>query len=451
MTNDTWISEAIAQRRLQGLLSPVHPGDRRTATEWFGRIEPTSYAPSSNVEAQALPFQRWYRFKEAFSPRFVSSAIGAIERRPRVCVDPFGGSGTTALTCQFLGVHPATMEVNPFLADLIEAKLTRYDVSSLIRSYTEVLKESRAIRIEPQRVLDGAPPTFVEPGVDGRWIFDRPVAKKLLALRAAVLQLSDPAHQRLFRVLLGSIAVRLSNVLISGKGRRYRSGWETRSETAQSVERAFRDTAEKAIEDVTRFGRRAERGFTLLRGDARDLIHKSPPAEFSLFSPPYPNSFDYTDIYNVELWLLGYLTSSQDNKSLRNSTLRSHVQVKRSYEGEVPESKLLKKIVRDLTRKAEELWDPYIPAMVRAYFADMAAILGGLDATMTRKADVMMVIGDSRYAGVRVDVASILAEMAPALSFRVISLRPIRAMRASAQQGGHHILSETLLHIKRIR
>ena len=43
------------------------------------------------------------------------------------CLDPFGGSGTTALACQFLGTEPITIEVNPFLADLIEAKLTDYD------------------------------------------------------------------------------------------------------------------------------------------------------------------------------------------------------------------------------------------------------------------------------------------------------------------------------------
>ena len=51
-----------------------------------------------------------------------------------------------------------------------------------------------------------------------------------------------------------------------------------------------------------------------------------------VFSPPYPNSFDYTDIYNVELWALGYLGSSADNRKLRGETLRSHVQIRRAYE-----------------------------------------------------------------------------------------------------------------------
>jgi hypothetical protein len=439
MASASPISARTAQRRLENLLQPVHPADRITAHAWFGRIESGSAALSSNVEAQELPFQRWYRFKEAFSPRFVSTAIGSLEKRPRVCVDPFGGSGTTALTCQFLGVTPATIEVNPFLADLIEAKLCRYELASLARDYSSVVKRARSIAINPAALLKCAPATFVEPGIGDRWIFSRNIAQRLLAYREAIAGLDEPAHRRLFRVLLGSIAIRLSNVVISGKGRRYRSGWEARQEPVAAVDRAFQEVAERAIQDVSRFERRAELGYTLLRGDSRHLVGAVPQAEFALFSPPYPNSFDYTDIYNVELWLLGYLTSGDDNRALREATLRSHVQVKRSYDCNAPESALLKKTVRSLKRKSQELWDSDIPDMVQAYFGDMASILRGLASTMHSRGDVMMVVGDSRYAGVHVDVAEICTEMAPETGFVVKTARPIRAMRASAQQGGHHI------------
>ncbi|MEJ0044523.1 MAG: hypothetical protein WDM81_20905 [Rhizomicrobium sp.] len=434
---------------MEKLMSPVHAGDRLTATAWLERIDTGSHAPSSNIEAQELPFQRWYRFKEAFSPRFVSTAIASLDRRPNACVDPFGGSGTTALTCQFLGVRPATIEVNPFLADLIEAKLRNYDLRGLLRDYAKIASAPSATTVELNGFLGSAPPTFVEPGLDDRWLFDKGIARRLLGYRFAIDGLSSSSHRALFRVLLGSIAVKLSNVVISGKGRRYRSNWQERSVPLKSVERLFQEKAEAAIQDISRFGKRAESNYVLLRGDSRELIDKVPEAEFSLFSPPYPNSFDYTDIYNVELWLLGYLTSGSDNRTLREATLRSHVQVKRSFECEPPESVLLTKTVRSLRRKRDELWDGNIPDMVQAYFADMARILAGLAKTMAKRADVMMVIGDSRYAGVRVDVASVCAEMAPALGFQVKSARPIRAMRASAQQGGHHILSETLLHLKR--
>ena len=122
------ISAKANAKRLETFLEQVHACDRMTASAWFGRIE-TAAVASSNVEAQDLPFQRWYRFKEAFSPRFVSAAVSSLDRRPTVCLDPFGGSGTTALTCQFLGVRPATVEVNPFLADLIDQLAQRPGIS----------------------------------------------------------------------------------------------------------------------------------------------------------------------------------------------------------------------------------------------------------------------------------------------------------------------------------
>ena len=83
----------------------------------------------TNAGAPALPFQRWRHFKEAFAPEIVEEAIRSSSIPVESCLDPFGGSGTTALACQFLGVRPVTMEVNPYLADLIEAKLTGYDVA----------------------------------------------------------------------------------------------------------------------------------------------------------------------------------------------------------------------------------------------------------------------------------------------------------------------------------
>ena len=65
-------------------------------------------------------------------------------------------------------------------------------------------------------------------------------------------------------------------------------------------------------------------------GDTRKrMADLDGPFDLILFSPPYPNSFDYTDIYNLELWVLGYLASAEDNLTLRRATLRSHVQIKR--------------------------------------------------------------------------------------------------------------------------
>ena len=58
----------------------------------------------TNSGAPALPFQGWKHIKEAFAPELVARAISESHIPVRRCLDPFGGSGTTALACQFLGI-----------------------------------------------------------------------------------------------------------------------------------------------------------------------------------------------------------------------------------------------------------------------------------------------------------------------------------------------------------
>ncbi|MEW3673849.1 hypothetical protein QOZ77_32065, partial [Pseudomonas aeruginosa] len=86
-------------------------------------------------------------------------------------------------------------------------------------------------------------------------------------------------------------------------------------------------------------------------------------ADLAVFSPPYPNSFDYTDVYNVELWVLGYLNDSADNRSLRQSTLASHVQIQRNYAPRPLGSATLDDVSKKLHASRELLWSRWIPNM----------------------------------------------------------------------------------------
>lgn len=124
----------------------------------------------------------WRQFKEAFAPELVEVAVSetaaSLGRSVTTCLDPFGGSGTTALTCQFLGVFPTTIEVNPFLADLISAKLGRYNFE-LLPTLLRKITNARVRTKFACGAFPGAAATFVEPGHKGRFIFPRDVAERL--------------------------------------------------------------------------------------------------------------------------------------------------------------------------------------------------------------------------------------------------------------------------------
>jgi hypothetical protein len=62
------------------------------------------------------------RVEEAAKILGISRHLDVIAPAARSCVssaprsNPFGGSGTTALSCQFLVIRPSAIEVNPTLA-----------------------------------------------------------------------------------------------------------------------------------------------------------------------------------------------------------------------------------------------------------------------------------------------------------------------------------------------
>jgi DNA modification methylase len=412
--------------------------------KWIG--ERTPIFLGTNHMSQELPFSSWYRFKEAFSPEIVHQAIAEHPTNVQLCVDPFSGSGTTALTSQFLGVASKSYEVNPFLADLGLAKLERYDLQA-VRSAQSWLMDSIASQSlsdveQPELWL---PPTFVEPGKNGKWLFNKEVAGITFKLRHIISKLEDRSIERLFRVILGACLIENSNVVINGKGRRYRKNWQNREKGRNDLITSFQAKLEICLSDIENFGCKWKTPSTLENCDIRDPHLEIPPYDVSIFSPPYPNSFDYTDVYNVELWMLGYLKSRDDNTLLRKSTLTSHVQISKSFSSLATPPAALSETVRKIEDSRDKLWDRRIPRMLETYFFEMSQLLEKLFASKKAGGRVWIVVGNSQYVGVEVETAKILADIAQGHGFKVLQNRISRKMRNSPQQGGAPRLGEAIL------
>jgi DNA modification methylase len=404
----------------------------------------------TNDGAAPLAIQRWVRFKEAFAPEVVQRAINESGTEVSSCLDPFAGSGTTALACQFLGVRPVAIELNPYLADLTEAKLAAYETDRIARDLGRVLRgAAKGAPVSAEGFWDFLPATFVEPGNRGRWLFDRAVADRIAGLLHSISEVPDAANRRLFRVLVGASLLDHSNVIVSGKGRRYRRLWEARRRSADAVLPSWAGAVQAAIRDISGFGRRRCLDYEVHRGDARQLTRGIDPMDLAVFSPPYPNTFDYTDVYNVELWMLGYLENMAQNRALRLATLSSHVQVLRDYaEAPLGSPRLDQALVR-LTAAGALLWSRWLPHMIGSYFSDLMAVLENLHGVLIPGASAWIIVGDSQYDGIVIETGAILAELAPAFGYDVRLVESFRSMHGSPQQGRNSVLDETLVVLDR--
>ncbi len=422
--DDIWASNARIWRAKQDLSRPV----------------------LSNRAASTLPFQRWFRFKEAFAPEFVASVIEELPYKPQHIVDPFAGSGTTAITSRVLGIRSTSIELNPLMADIVRAKITKISATkfreSVLRILSDLNPEGKDF-VKPTLM----PPTFVEPGVNNRYIFPLDV----FAISRAILRKSsflDRDEARLVRVALASCLVRNSNVRVNGKGRRYRSRWNERQPTVRGLLEDFEEACEHICEDLLDFTLLPRGCHTLLQGDARQKLIEIESADAIICSPPYPNSFDYTDVYNVELWMLDYLCSSDDNRSLRSATIRSHVQYRwpdRPGLVETLGSSTLNRTIAQIIERRNDLWDPYIPEMIVHYFDDMRKIFLSAKRILQKGNYIVFAVGNSRYAHITIEVPEILMELVAPLGFSSVKKEAVRSMRTSAQHGGREDLEETAI------
>ena len=127
-----------------------------------------------------LPGLDWYLMPEAFSAPLIEAALDEYGLPPgSVILDPFSGTGTTALVAKLRGMRGIGLEANPFLAWAARTKL-RVDADP------RAFFAARERALERIGDLASAPPVDLPdmPRVD-TWITTE-IAHKVVALRTAI-------------------------------------------------------------------------------------------------------------------------------------------------------------------------------------------------------------------------------------------------------------------------
>ena len=412
---------------------------------------------SEREHQTSLPRHRWFVLKEAFSASFVDSVFEREmgQNAPAVVLDPFCGCGTTLLTAAGMGIVSVGIEVNPFMAFAARVKTSNGCPRVFARLLPEIREGIREGAVSP---LEGFS-TFSEGNARKKWLFNTEVLRAFEgAWKVAAEQESN--ESRMVRLCLIVAAMDVCNAFPDGKCLRYRRDWKGRAFDASSFLRAFEARAQAVVDDLQKIPELASTPH-VLQGDAREVLSGDEmPSKFNLCvtSPPYLNSFDYSDIYRPHMFLGRFVNSNDDLRAIRKLTLRSHVQTT----WDLPSPGPFPPVVRDAIEKIEErkssLWDPRIPDMVRAYFEDWRQLLSNLHRLVQPGGALWIVISSSAYAGVEIPVDIGLAELAELDGWEaeeVVKLRPLRAsghhwMRYSKGSGVKPKLRESAVVLRRL-
>jgi DNA modification methylase len=393
--------------------------------------EPGLSAFQSNLD---LPRHRWFEFKEGFSETLVRSAIGSVGSSSKTQIlDPFAGSGTTVVTAAKLGVKALGLEVNPFLAFAGKAKCAprRVRRKPLEGFVANLLRNSTK---EVPSPLEGQS-TFTESETSEKWLFNRSVLRGFHAIHQSLARSGELREP--FRLALLSALVDSCNAKRDGKCLRYKRHWKEAGLNSEDLRAAFIKRSADVIDDLLQHDFWADKA-RIIQGDCRNILPRLYRSKFDLLvtSPPYLNSFDYSDVYRPELFAGGFVKNNDQLRAIRLRTLRSHVQVAwKSALGTA--SPLLKPIIKELSSR--DLWNKRLPAMVNSYFADLKSVLRDCKALMRKEGQAWIVVSNSAYAGIEIPVDLIVGDIAERLGWKVLDIFVIRKLRASAQHWNKHI------------
>lgn len=391
----------------------------------------------------------WYPFVEGYSKEFIRSIVNEyktiFDENPKLCLEPFTGSGTTPVELQKLNIKCKSFEVSPFMYNLAKAKMENSYKVATFKKYIDKVKvdlQNTVEDIENIVPLNASKRIVEKEGLD-KWNFDKEVMRGILDIKYSINSFKSPIYKRIFMIALASILLEVSNVYRNGKCISYKKNWNKNTITRIGVHNIYLNRLEKTflpdikkMEQYKNENKLMSNSDECFYGDVRKNIVKKVEdnsIDLVITSPPYLNSRDYTDTYMIELRVLDFLKNDEEVRKLRKKTIRSHVQVKwgKTNSLEIDELALC---INRLKEHEKEFWNRSLIHMVEGYFDDMNTLFKELYKKVRKGGLIYFNVANSAYYNVEIKTDEIISKIAEINGFKVKEIREARRISPSSQQ-----------------
>lgn len=395
----------------------------------FGKL--VSYSPTSK-----LPIHRWFKYREGYSVNLIDYIIE--ERKEKVVLDPFCGSGTSLLSSKLHNVESTGIDINP-VSTFIATVKTQYYEKNDIENIKNALKcierkgASKELGKPKLSIIDKA--------------FNNQILLALLGLKEKIKRIEDSKIRNFLLLAYLSILERVSNTYKEGNGIKYKftkrtkhgyihipqERWETENLPHNKIKFTYEVFAEKVTEML-------EDLKILIGNNTPTKIHNHDATKLTqivdkgvslcVFSPPYCNCFDYFEIFKIELWMGEFVKDYLELKEKRRKSIRSNTNadLTRSYE----KIDFIEKIVEIIPHS--KLWSEKVKSVIRGYFSDMASALREIFKVLEKDGRCVIIVGNSAYGGVLIPTDLLLAKIGEEIGFTVDCIKVARHLTTSSQQ-----------------
>lgn len=438
-------------------------------------IEETNIFNRQLVSYQANKHEsvhKWLKYREGFSSELVSILLQQFgAKEGELVLDPFMGSGTTALVAKMFGLNSIGFDILPISEIAFNAKKFIYNYK---------LDELNAIyaMIQGNEFTSEKVPSFNHLGIT-EGAFPDETEKDLMFLTNLIncSNYSLEAKNLLKLIFVNSLESisytrkdgqylrwdYRSKKVISGNKKRIEQGKEPLRTILDkgplpSIKECVLTELSSIIRDIEIIQQNTEdksNSETFIKGSSLYEIPKMEPDQINwvITSPPYCNRYDYTRTYALELAYLGVNEKSikQLRQDLLTCTVESKPKLKQleQYYKEldlterykeiseiVQSNKVLAEIneALSLRMKNGDMNNKGVLQMVDGYFTELAFVFYELYRTSKKGAKVAFVNDNVRYGGEVIPVDFLTTAIAEQIGFKAIKIYILKQRKGNSSQ-----------------
>lgn len=373
----------------------------------------------------------WLRLTPAYSLKIVESLIVGQAGARRI-LDPFCGTGTTALSAAYHGHSAVTTDINPFLTWLAQVKTAHYSPASL--------KAARqACRAALDLVAHAGVAPLPAPAIFNieRW-WNSSALTFLCLLGAAIETVTEPgsAPRNLLQVAFCRTLIAQSNAAFNHQSMSFKNNGQLLLPLAVDHGEMFAADVEFVIGGAAQ---NPTGTTTVVAADARDLrAAVEGPFNLVITSPPYANRMSYIRELRPYMYWLGFLQNARAAGELDWTAIGGTwgIATSRLNDWERPAQHFESTHLADTLRaiSSGENKNGFLLAnYVAKYFDDMWVHLSELPALLAPGAELHYIVGNSTFYGTLVATERLYAEMLALLGFTRIDCLPLRKRNSGKQ------------------
>lgn len=366
----------------------------------------------------------WLRLTPAYSVKIVEELISDYKQAKRI-LDPFCGTGTTALSAAYHGHEGVTTDINPFLIWLAQAKVDYYSTGDIAR--TDKASALVLDLIHRQAITPVLPPLLYN--LDRWW---NPKELDFLChLKPAIEEATneDSVERTLLFIAFCRSLIKFSNASFNHQSMSFKTG----NQPELSFEIDLANAYYQDVQFVLKGAAENPQGVGhILSGDSRNLRDSvSGVFDLVITSPPYANRMSYIRELRPYMYWLEFLKNGRDAGELdwtaiggtwgiATSRLASWDRPKERFKSSLLDS-VLDRIAHSNNKNGDLLAN-----YVAKYFDDMWSHFQSLTSVLTTGAEVHYIVGNSTFYNILVSTEVIYSEMLITLGFDSVECRPIR-------------------------